>query len=218
MNYSQALSFTFDDPQWVRKIAIGGLIAFLSFYFGLIIFLGFLLIGYYLQVIRNVSRNEEVPLPDWSDLGKIFLDGILGSIILFVYVVLIGGIGAIAIVYFATHPYIHQAEMVLGIISVSLTMIVAITVLGNLALVQFALTGNFGAAFSFSVLSDVLKRQGGNLFAITVFSLILNGILLCVGLGIFSPFTNFWGLVVQAHLFGQLAMHWQPDIETTQSV
>jgi len=216
MNYSQALSFAFEDPQWVRKLAVGGLIAFLSFYCGLIIFLGFLLIGYYLQVIRTACRNGNTELPDWSDLGKIFVDGILGTVIL-VYFLIVGGVGAIAIVYFATHPYIHETEMVLGIISVSLVMLVALTVTANLALVQFAQTENFAAAFSFSDLANVLKQQGANLIAITVFSIILNGILLCVGLGIFSPFTNFWGLTVQAHLFGQLARQSQPTARITQS-
>ena len=40
MNYSEALAFTFRDTDWLKKIAIGGLIAFISFYLGLFFLFG----------------------------------------------------------------------------------------------------------------------------------------------------------------------------------
>ncbi len=218
MNYSKALSFVFEDPDWVKKLAIGGLLAFLSFYCGLIFIIGFFLLGYYLQILRQVASGEYHMLPQWSNWGQLFIDGILGAAILFAYFVIVGGIGAIAIVYFATNPYMHEAEMLIGIVVVSLIMLFALALLGNIALVRFAIAENFGAAFNFSGYPDLLRRHYGSILAITVFSLVLNGILLCVGLGIFSPFTNFWGLVVQAHLFGQLARDFQHGEQAIASV
>lgn len=217
MNYSEALSFTFRDSEWIKKIAIGGFIAFISFYAGLVFIFGYFLVGYYVGVIRNVMKQEEIPLPDWSNLSKIFVDGILGSIIMFVYFLIIGGICALAIVHFATNPYMAEFEMVIGIVSVSIITLIALAIFINFGLLQFAATENFGSAFNLAEMMQFFKHNLGNFLAITVFSLILNGILLCAGLGILSPFTNFWGIIVQAHLFGQCARESQPASPAVQS-
>jgi len=205
MNYSEALAFVFRDQDWVKKIAIGGFVAFVSFYCGLVFIFGFFLVGYYLGIIRNLLNNEESPLPEWSDVGKIFIDGLVGSIIIFVYTIFIGGLCAMFIVYLANHPFISDFERVIGIIFVSISTLVSLAMLINLGLLRFATTENFGSAFDVAAMFELIKQNFGNLLAITIFSLILNAILLAAGFGILSPFTNFWGLTVQAHLFAQLA-------------
>ena len=68
MNYSEALSFAFRDRNWLKKIVIGGAIAFASFYLGIIFIFGFFVIGYYIGVLRNVAKAVESPLPEWNDL------------------------------------------------------------------------------------------------------------------------------------------------------
>jgi len=205
MNYSEALSYTFRDEDWLKKIAIGGLIAWVSFYLGLVFIFGFLLLGYYLGIVRNVLKGEERVLPAWADWGKLFVDGIMGSIILFVYLVLTGGLCALIIINICAGVYVSDVEMTLGIVLVSLLTCFSLMFLTNFGLLQFAATNNFAAAFSLSTLSTVLKEHFGDFLAIIIFSMILNAILLFAGLGILSPFTNFWGMVVQAHLFGQCA-------------
>jgi len=84
----------------------------------------------------------------------------------------------------------------------------------NYGLIQFAATENFGSAFSLSGIFTLIKNDLGNFLAIMIFSSILNAILFLAGLGILSPFTNFWGLVVQAHLFGQCAKGLQSTTPT----
>ena len=81
MNYSTALSFTFEDNHWLKKLAIGGCVSFVSFYLGLSFLLpDFLLWDTYIGLLRNVIQNENVILPaDWADLSKIFLDGLMGG-------------------------------------------------------------------------------------------------------------------------------------------
>ncbi|MCH7680508.1 DUF4013 domain-containing protein [candidate division KSB1 bacterium] len=77
MNYSEALSFTFQDKEWLKKIGLGGFFALISFYAGLFFIFGFFLVGYYIGVLRNVMNDEESPLPDWSNMSKIFVDGLM---------------------------------------------------------------------------------------------------------------------------------------------
>ncbi len=205
MNYSEALSFVFRDEEWIKKLAIGGLITFVSFYAGLFFIGGFFILGYYVMVMRNVMQGEEKALPDWTDLSKIFVDGVLGAVITLVYFIIIGAIGASIIVALANDPFMPDFERVLGIVGSSLTMLFLLMIFINFGIMQFAATNNFGQAFSIGRFLSLLKNEFGNFFAVVVFSFILHGILLCVGLGIISPFTNFWGLMVQAHLFGQCA-------------
>jgi hypothetical protein len=82
---------------------------------------------------------------------------------------------------------------------------------------QLAATDNFAAAFNPGSMIRLIKDNLGNFIAVTVFSITLNGLLFLAGLGIVSPFTNFWGLIVQAHLFGQVAKEIVPTTAAVQS-
>ncbi len=205
MNYSEALSFAFQDEEWLKKMAIGGLLILVSFYFGLIFIFGFFILGYYIGIMRNVIHDTEKSLPDWHHWSKLFIDGIMGAVILLIYFVIIGGLCALMIVSICTQAYFPQVEMVMSIVSVSLMTLFLLMFFTNFGLLQFALTDNFASAFDISALLRIIKNGFGHFLAIIIFSLILNAILLFAGLGFFSPFTNFWGLVVQGHLFGQCA-------------
>ncbi len=79
MDFAKAFSFVFDDPDWIQKIVIGGLI-------GLIPVVGWLLVlGYMIGVGRNVIRGNPQPLPDWSDFGQMLIDGLYAFVIGIVY-------------------------------------------------------------------------------------------------------------------------------------
>jgi hypothetical protein len=206
MNYSEALSFTFQDKDWLKKTAIGGFCLFIAVFSGILFFIGFFAIGYYLGVLRNVIHGEEKILPEWeSNWGKFFADGLMGAIILLINFLVIGGLGAIIIVGLATSSDLADYEMVLGIVFTAIGMAIALIVTTNLCFMQFAKTNDFAAAFRIAEIANLLKNDFGNFLTIVIFVSILNAILFLAGLGIFSPFTNFWGYLVQAHLFGQYA-------------
>ena len=204
MNYSEAISFPFQDEKWAKKILTGGLFVILSS-LGLVFVTGFGVMGYYIGLLRQVMAGEEKPLPEWNNWPKIFADGLLGGIIAFIYLLIIGGVMAFSIVQLVDEPGLRDAELALTITVVAVVGILSLSVLTNLALARFAATDDFRSAFGFPEMWRLLLGNFGNYLSISVFSLILNGLLFLAGLGIFSPFTNFWGLVVQAHLFGQAA-------------
>jgi hypothetical protein len=216
MNYSEALSFTFRDQNWLKKMLIGGAVAFASFYVGIIFIFGFFVIGYYIGVLRNVSRDVEPALPEWKDLSKIFVDGLLGGIISLFYFLIIGGLCALAIVS-VVNDYMPEFEKVTLIVLISIFTALALGIFISYGLLQFAITENFSAAFSVSAMFDIIRSDLGNFMAIIIFSMILNCILFMAGLGFFSAFTNFWGMVVQAHLFGQYARKLQPATTAVQT-
>lgn len=79
MDFAKSFSFVFDDPDWVKKIVIGGLVS-------LIPILGQLLVmGYMISVGRNVIRGNPQPLPDWDDFGQFLVDGLYAFVIALVY-------------------------------------------------------------------------------------------------------------------------------------
>ncbi|MFQ5603557.1 MAG: DUF4013 domain-containing protein [bacterium] len=205
MNYSEALSFTFKDESWLKKMAIGGLFGFMSMYAGLLFIFGFFLVGYYVGVLRNVMNEEETSLPEWSDMSKIFVDGVMGSVIFLIYFIVIGGLCALFIIHVASNHYMAEVEQVSLIVFISVATFIALTFFINFGLTQYAATENFASAFSLAGLINILRSHFGDFIAIIIFSIILNGILLCAGLVIFAPITNFWGMLIQAHLFGQYA-------------
>jgi hypothetical protein len=205
MDYTEALSFSFKDEEWHKKLLIGGLFLFAGMFAALLFITGFLVMGYYVGVLRNVLHGEEKPLPSWTSWSKIIVDGILGGIIFLIYFVFIGGLAALVIVGVVEEPGMEEVERVMVIIATSLLALLGLMILTNLGLVRFAATNDFGAAFGFAEIFRLLKNDFGDYLSLSIFSFILNAVLFLAGLGIFSPFTNFWGLVVQAHLFGQCA-------------
>jgi hypothetical protein len=216
MNYSEAISYIFQDQDWPKKIGLGGLCIFIALFTGILFFAAFPAIGYYVSVLRRVMKGQEKPLPEWKDWNRFFADGLMGAIILFVYLIVIGGLGAIIIVNFAIAD-MPDYERVLGIVFTALGILIALVLFGNLGLIRFAATNDFAAAFRFTEILQLLKNDFGNYLSIVVFVFILNSILFLAGLGIFSPFTNFWGYMVQAHLFGQYAKTVSANIPVAQS-
>ena len=205
MNYSTALSYIFQDKDWLKKTVLGGFFLFIAVFSGILFFVAFFAIGYYVSVLRHVMQGAEKPLPEWdNNWGKFFTDGLMGALIIFVYLIVIGGLGAIIIVNFAMSD-MADYEKVLGIIFTALGILLGLTIMGNLGLMQFAATNDFAAAFRLPEISQLLKNDFGNFVTIVLFTSLLNAMLFLAGLGIFSPFTNFWGYMVQAHLFGQFA-------------
>jgi len=219
MNYSTALSYIFQDKDWLKKTVLGGFFLFIAaFSGGILFFAAFFSIGYYVSVLRHVMQGAEKPLPEWdNNWGKFFTDGLMGALIIFVYLIVIGGLGAIIIVNFAMSD-MADYEKVLGIVCTALGILLGLTIMGNLGLMQFAATNDFAAAFRLPEISQMLKNDFGNFVTIVLFTSLLNAILFLAGLVVFSPFTNFWGYMVQAHLFGQFAKGVNSTVPAMQPV
>ncbi len=70
MNIGKSFTYIFDDPRWLNKILIGTLVLIISSLLSTILIgiLGyFIIMGYALEVLRNVRRGDRYPLPEWKD-------------------------------------------------------------------------------------------------------------------------------------------------------
>jgi len=86
--------FPFQGQGWQTRFLIGIVLVFISFIIPIIplIFVG----GYILEVMRRAAKGEGLVLPEWSDWGKLGLDGLKSTLISLIFllpgsIVLIGG-------------------------------------------------------------------------------------------------------------------------------
>jgi hypothetical protein len=78
----KAFSFPFREPDWGSKLVIGSLVIFLCI-FGIGIPV---IVGYLIRVTQRVMRREEHVLPEWSDLGVMFVTGFKYCVVYLIYI------------------------------------------------------------------------------------------------------------------------------------
>ena len=115
IQFSETLRFIFDDPQWIRKLGVGALIAvgcivFSWLVFPIIIWLC-LLEGYQIRMLRNMRDGVQHPLPEWDRLGEMVGEGFrvglaqlpIWVMALFTFIIPPLGFVGLAVAYFMTN-------------------------------------------------------------------------------------------------------------------
>ncbi len=205
MDIGSSFSYMFQDEDWIKKILIGGVV-------GLIPIVNFAAIGYMIQVIRNVRDGQALPLPEWDQFGKFFVDGLWIFLIFLVwaipiiFVACLQGIGT-AVLAEAS----EDAANAFGVVSACFSCLMALwglvmAAVGPAILVRYSEVGEFMAGFQFSEIFDIIRANVGNyiivILLIWVASFVASfGVILCV-IGII--FTQFWSYLVTGNLLGQL--------------
>jgi hypothetical protein len=79
MDIGKAVTFVFEDDQWISKLLLGAAIS-------LVPLLGAVTVtGYTITVLRNVEAGKPRPLPGWEDLVQHFVDGLTFWVATLVY-------------------------------------------------------------------------------------------------------------------------------------
>jgi hypothetical protein len=78
MDIGKSFSYPFEDKEWLSKLGLGAVIS-------LVPILNFAMTGYMIQIVRNMMSDMQEPLPNWDDLGKKFMDGLMLVLAGFVY-------------------------------------------------------------------------------------------------------------------------------------
>jgi len=81
MTIGEALSFVFDDEEWINKLLLGAVISIVP------IFGQAAVTGYAIAVLRNVEAGSQRPLPKWDRLGEYFVDGLLYWVATLIYAI-----------------------------------------------------------------------------------------------------------------------------------
>lgn len=222
MDVGSAFSYMFDDSDWIKKLALGGLLVLIGIFTSLIL-VGILLfipiLGYMLETLKTIRDNPpepSPPLPEWSDLGGMFSTGLKVIVIQLVYSLPIFIIMCpMMAVMIGASSLDLDPDVVATVSSLSsLCMAGVMPVIGILvsalipaALIRFARDENLRSAFEFRELFRFISDNLGDYVIVFLLSMVAGtvagfGFIFC-GIGI--AFTHFWAILVTAHLYGQLA-------------
>lgn len=143
------------------------------------ILLGAFYQGYMLKILRG-----DKPLPEITDLGKLFVDGIKYLVIEIIYmipvlIVLVAVVGAVAMTAIArgiTDPKIlAAAAMGPALVGILIAVILAIilTLIAIVGVIRFARTGKMGEAFNFGEIFATIGKIGWGTYILALIILVV---------------------------------------------
>lgn len=234
MNIGKSFSFIFEDPRWLTKVLIGTAVLIISSLLApiLIGILGFFIVtGYGLEVVRNVRRGDQYPMPEWRDrwgewlvLGvKLAVVVIIWSlpIILFSLPLALGGalsdqsggevIGSLIVACFGCLVFVWAIVILLATPAIYIRLAETERISSGLQFGEIL-------AFSRQNIGDVIIASIMYVVASFVVGLAgaIVGTLLClVGLLVTVPAAQLITILIQSHLYAQVGLHpkpWQQSV------
>jgi hypothetical protein len=216
VDFGRSFTFATEDPEWIRKILIGGVFALACV---LLVGVPFVL-GYFSRTLRNVVAGQPRPMPDWDDLGGLFSEGLRLTAVYLLYtlgiVAVLAALGCVLalplLVISGSGRNVEGALAALG--GLGVVAFYGLLMLGSLALAVYlpaafarsALRGTVADGFAWREILGFIQANLGNYLLVLVIYLLASflaqfGILLCC-VGLFPAV--FWGYMVLAVALGQV--------------
>jgi uncharacterized protein DUF4013 len=217
LDFARAFRFVVEDPDWIKKILIGGAFTLLS---AVLVGVPFVM-GYFVRLLRNVARGEARPLPEWDDLGGLFMEGLRG------FVVYLGHLVAAMILPVSAGCLLglvmggaHQARGgagdalgamaafgMVGLYAIGALLMLVLMLYVPAALLRFALYDSIAAAFEPREALAIIRRNLANYLLALLLYLVANmasqlGVILCC-VGLFP--LGFWSVCILAWGLGEVA-------------
>lgn len=207
MNLGKAFTYVFDDPDYIKKVGIAALMSLIP------IFGTFVVLGWGIEITRRVIRGEARPLPEWTDYGRYFTDGLKAFVVILVYllpVILLNSCLQLAMIPLqnsSSGDVMAMAISGIALVSACLSIILGIGTGLMLppALAIYAETGQIGAALRFGDVIALLRANFG-VYVLTLVGIFISSfvaglgmIACCVGVVV----TIALSTAVNAHLYGQ---------------
>ncbi len=206
IDIGEAFGYVFKDGRWFSKVAMGALFVLLSMFLVGIPFL----LGYMIWITRNVMRGEQYPLPEWTHLGQMFVDGLklIATYIVF-YIPFFIIVFVPFIIFFILGFVQMDPSFIVVFIGYYIFIIIASIAYALLLIpvyVRFAMTNSVGRSLAFGHIWEFFKKNFANILLILVMSWVA-GIIGGLGVIVFFIgvfFTQAYAYMIQAHLMGQL--------------
>lgn len=217
-NLGKAFSFMFEDPSWVLKVVIAALFMLLS-----IVGLGvFVLLGYLVELTQRVIRREQLPLPEWKDVGVKFVLGFKYFVVLLVY--------ALPVIFLVIPLMVLTALAAISQSSQALNAFLAVYTFGFVLLLipytflyilltpiityRFALREKISDGLDIGGIFGDFRRNWQNTLVV---ALITVGLESFAGFGIFAFlvgifFTLFYAYAVAGYMYGALYLSAQEGV------
>lgn len=200
IDVGNAFGYVFRSRNWFGKLAVGALC--LVFFWVLLIPL-FILLGYFIETARTISRGER-ELPPWTNLGQKLGDGFLLAVVLFIWnlpgsiLSSGGGVTCVGSGSAACHYAPGPLAPLGGLYSLLLGLLTA-------AIWSQFLDGGFTAAFDLRAIFRRATLQPGMtvlVWLLAIVAAVIGGLgVILLGIGLL--FTLPYAFAVIANLYGQ---------------
>ena len=149
----------------------------------------FMTMGYYIRIIKSTFAGID-EVPDFDELGELFIDGIKVLIVSIVYMIvplIIYFVALLPLMFY--NPYSATSSLMSGFTIVILLIDIIVSILFALvlypAIVNMALyDGEIGAAFRFSEVLNLIKAVGWGDYIIWIIAIIITSAIVGIILGI----------------------------------
>ena len=218
VDIGRCFRFVIEDPDWIKKILIGGAFTLASSFI-----VGFFFVaGYWVRLLKRVAAAERRPLPEWDDLGGIFGDGVkvvgIYAVYLLAVMILLGGLGCVGgFVAFGIGGLGRGSERAsdalgalggLGFLGLYLAFVVlnlALSLYLPAAMARVAMRGEFKDGFDTRANVEFIRANLVNYALSLVFYLVASfvgqfGFILCC-VGVFP--CAFWALLILGYGLGE---------------
>jgi hypothetical protein len=212
MDIGKSFTYVFEDPNWIMKVLIGGLVS-------LVPIVNFAALGYMVTALKNVADGQSQPLPEWGNFGDHFMKGLYVFVGALIYMAPIILVYCCMMAVSAILPAAGSAggrdaagalAGVAGILSfcfMCLIMLfgVVVAVMFPAALTRYAMTSQLSVFWDFRGNFDLISKNIGNYIMAILIVWVAGflagfGVILCF-IGVI--FTSFWSQLVGAHIYGQ---------------
>lgn len=206
MDVGRSIQYVFQDPNWVKKMLIGGLLSFIPLIGTLIV------AGYWIRIATNVARGYELPLPDWNQFGGDFMRGLKAAVVLFIWalpLIVLAACGASPALLFNSSNGAAQSFagiFLVGGIGFAFLMWIIVVYISPVIIGRYVMNDSIAAAFQVGQVLTDARDNAVPLLLLVAMAYALGfaaqfGFILCF-VGYF--FTSFLAYMMLSHLYGQL--------------
>ncbi len=197
-----------EDPGWIIKVVIGGLLVMASHWQWLFFLLAFFSLGYVYRFFKSrFERVNEGLLPEWRSWQDLFIKGIVLFLIFFGYFliprisyevtdsILMGGVLAklVAIIFMAITALLYVAALFLL----------------PMAIAEYTRSDRISAAFNLKVVWDKIMDVGDDYFKVVLLTIVTIVVLYIIQLFPFigpiaGSLVGFYAALVIASTYGEI--------------
>jgi len=217
IDLARAFRFVPEDPDWIKKVLIGGAFMLLTPLLVGAVFVA----GYGVRLMRRSARGDARPLPEWDDLGGMFGDGLRAMALYLAYALPVTMVPmALLMVVALASAGLSQAGSrgaseafgaiaamgFVGLYALMAVVMLALSLYIPAAFARFVMLDRLGAGFELRENLDFIRRNLGNyamallLYLLASFAAQLGIVLCCVG---FFP-ASFWAVCILCWALGEV--------------
>lgn len=226
MDVGKSFTFMFQDPEWLRKLGIATIVALIGIVLSPIL-IGLIpliiLLGYSLEITRNVMDGQQYPMPEWENWGGFLARGFKLAVVYIVWalpIIIISiplGIGS-ALANGGNRDTLNALGGLLSACGGCLAVLWGLVMMlfTPAIYVRLARTDQISSCFQFAemwaftrtnlsnvIIAILLSWLAGLIGAVIAF---IGVFAIVIGLLVSVPFAIVWQYIVQAHLYGQVGM------------